>query len=103
MYQFVFNYDDQKRAQLDQFKNIKTLEAHLNNQNLFDQFMDYIEGEGISNQTPGVQKSKELILTRIKANIARNIMNNEGYYPVIQQVDNTLLKSIELLSEGQVN
>jgi carboxyl-terminal processing protease len=35
---------------------------------------------------------------QINAYITRNIMDNEGYYPIIKDVDKTLLKAVEVIS-----
>ena len=103
MYQFAFNYADNNRSILKEFDKVEDLVLYLEEHNIYKQFLNYVEEEGISTDARGVQKSKNLILTRVKANIARNIQDNEGYYPVIKNIDNTLLKAAELLSEGHTS
>jgi len=44
----------------------------------------------------GLKESGEIIKTQIKAYIARNILGEEGFYPIIQQIDKTLLKAIDI-------
>jgi carboxyl-terminal processing protease len=44
-----------------------------------------------------------VINTRLKAYIARNIMDNEGFYPIIREVDETLEKAVNLLGEGRTS
>jgi carboxyl-terminal processing protease len=100
MYQFAFNYADHHRKNLKQFKNVYDLEAYLDKQNLYEEFKIYTQNEGIEPNGNGPEKSKEVILTRIKANISRNIMDNEGYYPILKNIDNSLQKALHLLSEG---
>jgi len=34
----------------------------------------------------------------LKAFIARNILDNEGFYPIIRPLDNTIQKAIEVLT-----
>jgi carboxyl-terminal processing protease len=43
-----------------------------------------------------LQRSGLIISTQLKAYIARNILGEEGFYPIIQQIDKTLLKAIEI-------
>jgi carboxyl-terminal processing protease len=99
MYQFSFNYADQHRNKLENFSDVEKLEAYLEKQSIYNQFLNYVVDQGISTDNPGVEKSKELIITRVKANIARNIMDNEGYFPILKDIDHTLLKAIHLMEE----
>ena len=45
-----------------------------------------------------INKSSLIIKTQLKANIARNIIGNDGFYPIIKKIDLPLNKGIELLS-----
>jgi carboxyl-terminal processing protease len=51
-----------------------------------------------------LELSGKIIEVEIKALIARNIFDNEGFYPVIQEIDKTLLEGIRLLeSNNEIN
>lgn len=100
MYQFAFNYADIHRQQLEKFKNVDQLIRHLNAQNIYSEFLEYANEEGVSSSLKGKEKSKPLVDTRVKAYIARNVLDNEGYYPVLKDIDNTLQKAINLLAKG---
>ena len=43
--------------------------------------------------------SEKIILTQLKAYIARNILDNAGYYPIIQEIDKTLIRGVKILAE----
>jgi len=101
IYEFAFNYSDTHRDLLEQYKTPKALNKHLNSEQIYDQFLDYIYNQNISREVDGVQKSKRIINTRVKAYIARNILNNEGYYPTIAKIDHTLQKTINILEEKE--
>ena len=45
--------------------------------------------------------SKELIKTRVKAQIARSVWQNEGFYPVINQTNEIFLQGIKLFEEAR--
>jgi carboxyl-terminal processing protease len=47
-------------------------------------------------QEKGLKESGQVINTQLKAYIARNILGEEGFYPIIKQIDKTLLKAIEI-------
>jgi len=42
--------------------------------------------------------SERLIHTQVKAYIARNILDNKGFYPIWEQIDTTLRYAIEFLN-----
>jgi carboxyl-terminal processing protease len=100
IYRFAFNYADDHRKTLNEFENVASLEAHLNRQALMDQFTTYASEHGISKSTDGYGNSKEIIHTQLKAYIARNILDNEGFYPIIRSLDNTVNKAIEVLANN---
>lgn len=96
IYQFAFQYSDQHRNYLNTLKTAAEIENWLNRQNVIQDFIRYAESKGVPYSQEGMQRSGEIISTQIKAYIARNIIGEEGFYPVIQQIDKTLLKAIEI-------
>ena len=99
VYRFAFDYADKNRKTLSQYKDASTIERFMNTQGLLENFLSFAEQEGVKRNVREVAKSGHIIHTQLKAYIARNILDNEGFYPVIQSVDNTLLRSIELISD----
>jgi len=96
IYSFAYAWADNHRARLTGFSSWENLDEYLDNQEIFDEFINYVAENGISKDPEGVDKSGDLINTQLKAYIARNIMGEEGFYPIIKRVDNTLLKAIEI-------
>lgn len=99
VYRFAFNYSDQNRSALTAFDNTAGLNQYLNKQNLMNQFVDFAGSQGVEQNNKQIEKSRNLIHTQLKAYVARNILDNEGFYPIISEVDETLQKSISLLGE----
>jgi carboxyl-terminal processing protease len=96
IYSFAYAWTDSHRAKLAGFSSWKDLDEYLDNREIFDEFINYVEEKGILKDPEGIDKSDYLITTQLKAYIARNIMGEEGFYPIIKRVDNTLLKAIEI-------
>ncbi|MBL0033151.1 MAG: hypothetical protein IPP27_13595 [Bacteroidetes bacterium] len=46
--------------------------------------------------------SDEIMWTQMKALIARQVWKNDGFYPVIQSLDNTLKKALELIDKNKL-
>ena len=98
MYRFAFYYTDQKRTLLEPFKTAREIEAFLDKQNLLPTFIKYAKDKGLEPNTKDISTSREVLLKTIKAYIARNIIDNEGFYPIIADIDNTLAVALDTIS-----
>lgn len=103
VYRFAFDYSDKNRTTLTRFDNAGKLSEHLDNQSLMAQFIDYAEMEGVNRDDEQIAISRKLLHTQLKAYIARNIIDNDGFYPIISEIDETLQHSVSLISEGTGN
>lgn len=93
---FAFEYADNNRTKLKTY----TAETFKNNfqvsDDLLNQFVAYAEKHGVKKNEQQIKQSESVLKNQIKALIARNIWNNEGFYPVFQADDNVLKKAVEL-------
>jgi carboxyl-terminal processing protease len=96
IYTFAYTYADNNRETLSQFEKAEEIDAYLNKQNVLDEFVNYAHDKGVQRDAKGLQQSQEVIHTQLKAYIARNIIGEEGFYPIIRQIDNTLERAIEI-------
>jgi len=96
IYSFAYAFADQHRDELAAFSNAGEIESYLNRQNVMDEFLDYAAEKGVEKDVKGLKESRNIIDTQLKAYIARNIIGEEGFYPIIQQIDKTLLRAIEI-------
>lgn len=101
IYRYAFDYADKNRTNLTKFTSASDLEAYMDKQGLLQKFLQFAEKEGLKRNEQEIAKSSLIIHTQLKAYIARNILDNEGFYPIIKAIDNTLLKSIELISDQE--
>lgn len=60
-------------------------------------FIEYAAKNGVKRNDAQIKQSASVLKNQLKALIARNIWNNDGFYPVIQSQDNILKKAIELM------
>jgi carboxyl-terminal processing protease len=100
IYQFAFQYSDQHRDYLKKLGNAKEIEKWLDRENVIESFVKYASGKGIPYDAEGMNTSRHIIETQVKAYIARNVLGEEGFYPIIQQIDKTLLKAIEVSKQN---
>lgn len=98
VYQFAFKYVDENRDFLKRFKNVNELSDFLDKAHLVNQFILFAEDKGVKKKYNEIKISEDLLHTQIKAFIARNIFDNDGFYPIIKSIDEPLTKAIEILN-----
>lgn len=96
IYRFAFDYTDSNRSKLKELKTAKEISDYLDKTDYYREFIQYASKNEVKPDYKDLRISENIIKTQLKAYIARNIIDNEGFYPIIQQIDNTLLKAIEM-------
>jgi carboxyl-terminal processing protease len=100
VYTFAYSYADEHRKTLSAFTKADEFEDYLDKNNVLDEFVKYASGKGIPRDNEGLKTSALIIKTQLKAYIARNIIGEEGFYPIIKKIDNTLLRAIEISKQN---
>jgi carboxyl-terminal processing protease len=98
IYQYAFDYADKNRTALKQYKNWRDLVAYLHTQPIIDELTTYAESKGVRKNIAGLRKSQRLIQNLLDAYIARVMLGDDAFYPVINQADITVIKAIEVLN-----
>ena len=96
IYSFAYSYADEHREKLTSFTKADEFDTYLDDQNALAEFVRYAEDKGVPKDSNGLKVSGEIINTQMKAYIARNIIGEEGFYPIIKKIDKTLLRAIEI-------
>lgn len=99
VYRFAFDYSDRNRSVLAELNNVDDINQHLEKQELMSSFTDFAANQGVERNNDQIIRSKEIIHTQLKAYIARNIIDNEGFYPIIGEIDDALKRSVNILQE----
>jgi len=98
MYRFAFYYTDKYRSSLDQFTTAQDIESYLDDQDLLPQFITYASEKGVQPDYDDIRVSKVVLHKTIKAYVARNIIDNDGFYPIIADIDETLKVAIDTIT-----
>ena len=101
--QFAFDYADKNRKSLNAYKSFVIFDEKFTilstRDEIFKEFISYAESNGVERDDEGIKISKNIIMFQLKAFIARHIWNNEGYYPIIHNIDNTFQKALEIINK----
>jgi len=96
IYSFAYAYADEHRNVLNTLESAEEFDKYLDEKNALGNFVKYAEEKGVPRDSNGLKESQIYINTQLKAYIARNIIGEEGFYPIIKKIDKTLLKAIEI-------
>lgn len=98
--QFSFDYADKNRAMFAAMEYEKFLSAFAVSNELMKSFIEYADKNGVKRNEVQIKKSEALIKNYLKASIARNIWNDEGFYPIYNKDDKALEKAIDFLHKN---
>lgn len=98
IYRYSLRYTELHREELNRFSSATEISNYLDKQSLLDNFIAFASENGVQPVRDDLDESGEIIKLQIKAYIARNILDNKGFYPIWQQLDKTLQKAIEHLN-----
>lgn len=103
VYQWAFDYADTHREQLNgNYETAREFQEKFSiGQSLIDDFVNFAKSEGVEPAPGELEESQTEIKHRLKAYVARNIWNNEGFYPIWNKNDNVLNKALESLESGK--
>ena len=95
VYQFALDFADSNRKDLAKLTNTGEFENYFKNAGILNLFVAFADKKGVKVNNPDLKTSSRIIDYQIRAYIARNIIGEAGFYPIIKNIDKTLLEAIE--------
>ncbi len=95
VYQFALKYADENRNTLNKYKDADSLLKYLNGEPILQKFVSFAKSKKVKIDQKQLNISKPLIDIELKAYIARNTIDNKGFYPIIHKIDNVLQRAVE--------
>ncbi|MFO7524279.1 MAG: S41 family peptidase [Ignavibacteriaceae bacterium] len=103
-YQYVLSYLDRNSDAISKkFGDdlLKFKSEFLISDQMISEFLKMAEEKSVKKNEEELNKDKEYIRTRIKAQVARNFWKNEGWYSVLLEIDNQMIKAVTLFDEAK--
>jgi len=101
IYQYALKYSDDNRIQLQRFETVDALQQYLNSQSLNEGLIAFAREKGVVYNARDYRLSEKLMEVELKAYIARNIFDNDGFYPVFREVDEVLNAALNEIRAGR--
>ena len=94
-YQFAFDYADKNREELIKYGSAENFVAGFTYSGKVESaFKAYLIKKKLKIVEEDYERSFEIISARVRAGIGRNIFGDEAFYPILHEIDSTLLESI---------
>lgn len=94
LYRYALKYTEDNRETLRKINELPALSKWLDEQNLLAKFVVYAGQNGVPAKKDQIAVSGNIIAVQLKAYIARNMLDNKGFYPIWQEIDRTLLDAL---------
>ena len=100
LYQYAFDYTDRNRQMLKQYKTVEAFDkGFLVSDAMFDALVHLADEKGVVGSEEQRQEARREANTLLKAYIARNLFDDEGFYPIYAPMDEILQRALEELKQ----
>lgn len=96
-YQFAFRYTDQHRKELSRYKDWQSLEKYLLKADWLEEFVAFAKEKGVEPNRAQINTSKPLLVRIVNAYIVRNILGDEGFFPLFERDDEITKRAVQEL------
>ncbi|MDD7709829.1 MAG: S41 family peptidase [Prevotella sp.] len=98
--QFAFNYTDNNRQKMQQFKELLELESYLKKQNMVEQFATYANSHGLQRRNLLIRKSHTLLERYIDSRVIYNMLDEQAWNQYLNADDNVIKKALEVFKNN---
>lgn len=100
VYQFAFDFTDRNRISLLRYRTFAMFDRGFSvSDAIYGEFIRYAAQKGVSRQGKDLAKSDRYVKTMLKAYIGRNLLDNNGFFPVLNTIDPAFLKAVDLVRQ----
>jgi len=97
---YAFNYCNNNRSSLSKLDDYNQfLRTAPSDEALTKDFADYAAANGIAPRWYYINLSQNVIVTNLKALIARDTFGNQAFYPILNRTDKTVQEALKALNK----
>lgn len=101
MQEFTFNYVGKNRSMLEEMKYSDYFDNFQISDKMFRELVEVGKQNGVEPNWDDLNKNKSLFATHMKAQIARQIWNNNGFYPIFNQTNEILQQAVKMFDKAE--
>ncbi len=99
--QFAFDYTDNNRQKLNEYKTVGDLEKYLGKLNTVEKFASYAEKNGLKRRNLMIQRSHKLLERYINSRIVYNMMSEEAWIQYVNEDDPAIQETLKIFRENK--
>ncbi len=99
--EYTFKYYNENKKKLEKMELDEYIEDFEVSESMLSDLISTAEGYGVKFNEEQYKKSKELIKINVKAMVARSVWNNDGFYPIINDLNEMFQKALLLFDEAE--
>ena len=100
LYQYAFDYTDKHRPQLQRYKSVEAFDrSFVVSDAMFSELVKRAGEKGIKGTEEQQQVARREANTLLKAYIARDLFDDEGFYPIYAPMDEILQRALQELDQ----
>ena len=99
--QFAFNYTDENRSKLKEFKDAWEMEKYLKRQNSVEKFVSWADKNGLKRRNLMIKKSYKLLERYVNSRIIYNMLSEEAWTQYLNQDDPAIMEALKLFRNGK--
>ena len=104
IFRFTLQFTEQHRKEINRITTFEALKKFYTPYNFVELFAEYAAKNGVKGSPEEIRECSELLEVYLKAYIGRNTpLDDEGFYPFIAPIDNTLQEAVKILSLEPLN
>lgn len=100
IYRYSLMFTEEYRDQMKEFHDLASLDKWMSKQDLLNRMVKFAADNGVPPVKKQLDISSDVIYIQLKAYIARNMLDNKGFYPLWEKLDKTLLVALDYI-EGE--
>ncbi len=94
-YQFAYQYTDRHRKELKRYRSWEEMESYLKRQNIRGEMVEFAKQKGVEPNEAQIQKSTPLLMRILYAYIVRDMLGDEGFFPLYERDDEITQRAVE--------
>ena len=99
--QFAYNYTDENRPKLSEYKDMESLAGYLVKHNTVEEFVRFAAKNGLRRRNLMIRKSHKLLERFINSRIIYNMLDEEAWTEYLNQDDPTIDETLKVFDEGK--
>jgi carboxyl-terminal processing protease len=101
VFQYAYEYTDDKRAELANYEEVGELEKYLKRQNIVDKFASYADKQGLKRRNLMIQKSHKLLERFLISRIIYNVLDEQQWIEYLNADDPAIIETLKLFKAGE--